>query len=457
MAGRIAYYGNIATQGLVLNLDAAIQGSYPKTGSTWFDISNNRNNGTLTNGPLYTGSNYGAIVLDGVNDYIDIPGTSGYNLLPLSVEGWVSFPNGGSMEIINKYSVGSVNGFRFYADTTGINIYYFAGSLNNNALTNYDVKSGLIATGSFSTYAACTINTAGAVLYINGSPVGTRTWVGTPTIPTTTNTLKIGLYPGGGTSYYTNGLINNVKLYNQALSQFQVWQNFNAYKSRYGIPDIVIDGLVLNLDAGNPYSYLSGSSGTTWTNTVAVSSSISGALVNGPVYSNGAITFDGVDDYIGTNYTPSTYINTTQIIWYKWDGVNQFKVFSYLGNSNTNGIGFLLHDGSVGNAGSRVGVLYGGTYYNALNTGSLYAQLVSNQWCQLAITRDSSTTILYQNGNLIGSTSRTPNTPNPYRFSYGDFAIGAAGNVSNMMFYTRALTQAEITQNFNALRGRYGI
>ena len=60
MAGRIAYYGNIATQGLVLNLDAGIQGSYPKTGSTWFDISNNGNNGTLTNGPLYTGSDYGA-------------------------------------------------------------------------------------------------------------------------------------------------------------------------------------------------------------------------------------------------------------------------------------------------------------------------------------------------------------------------------------------------------------
>ena len=42
MAGRIAYLGNIVTQGLVLDLDAAIVGSYPKTGSTWFDISNNQ-------------------------------------------------------------------------------------------------------------------------------------------------------------------------------------------------------------------------------------------------------------------------------------------------------------------------------------------------------------------------------------------------------------------------------
>ena len=70
MAGRIAYLGNISPQGLVLDLDAAIMGSYPKTGSTWFDISNNGNNGTLTNGPVYTGSNYGAIVFDGVDDYV---------------------------------------------------------------------------------------------------------------------------------------------------------------------------------------------------------------------------------------------------------------------------------------------------------------------------------------------------------------------------------------------------
>lgn len=72
MAGRIAYYGNIVTQGLVLDLDAAIQGSYPKTGSTWFDISNNGNNGTLTNGPTYSPDNFGSIVFDGVNDYVNL-------------------------------------------------------------------------------------------------------------------------------------------------------------------------------------------------------------------------------------------------------------------------------------------------------------------------------------------------------------------------------------------------
>ena len=69
MAGRIAYYGGIVKDGLVLNLDAAKTDSYPKIGTAWNDISGNRNNSTLTNGPTFDSRNGGSIVLDGVNDY----------------------------------------------------------------------------------------------------------------------------------------------------------------------------------------------------------------------------------------------------------------------------------------------------------------------------------------------------------------------------------------------------
>jgi hypothetical protein len=212
---------------------------------------------------------------------------------------------------------------------------------------------------------------------------------------------------------------------------------------------------VLNLDAGNPYSYLSGSSGTTWTDVSGNSNN--GTLVNGPVYANGAITFDGVDDRITTTLSLASYNNTTQILWYKWNGVNQIAVLSYLGSSGGNGFGLLIHDGSGGSIGNRIGVLYGGSLYNALNTGSLYATLSSNTWCQLAITRDTSTTILYFNGSVVGSTSRTPSTTSSYSYAYGSSVAGAAGSISATQFYTRALNADEITQNFNALRGRYGI
>jgi hypothetical protein len=222
-------------------------------------------------------------------------------------------------------------------------------------------------------------------------------------------------------------------------------------------PKIVTDGLVLYFDAANNKSYPG--SGTTWSDISRGGNN--GTLVNGPTYNSangGSIVFDGVDDRISTNYSPTSYTNTTQIIWYKWDGVNQLKVLYYFGNSSSNGFGLILNDGSNGgNVGNRISVLYGGSYYNALNTGSLYAQLVSNQWCQLALTRDSSTTILYQNGNIIGSTSRTPNTAASYNFSYGDITVGAAGNVSNMQFYIRVLPATEIQQNYNATKTRFGL
>ena len=50
MSGRVSYLGGIVKDGLVLDLDAGKLDSYNRLGTTWNDISGNRNNGTLTNG-----------------------------------------------------------------------------------------------------------------------------------------------------------------------------------------------------------------------------------------------------------------------------------------------------------------------------------------------------------------------------------------------------------------------
>ena len=59
----------IVTSGLVLALDAADRNSYPRTGTTWTDLSGNGYNGTLTNSPTFSNSNGGSIIFDGTNDY----------------------------------------------------------------------------------------------------------------------------------------------------------------------------------------------------------------------------------------------------------------------------------------------------------------------------------------------------------------------------------------------------
>ena len=55
--------GDIVRDGLVLHLDAGSERSYPKSGTVWKDLSGNRNNSTLINGPSFSNQNNGKIVL----------------------------------------------------------------------------------------------------------------------------------------------------------------------------------------------------------------------------------------------------------------------------------------------------------------------------------------------------------------------------------------------------------
>ena len=72
----------IVTNGLVFCVDAADTNSYPGSGTTWFDLSGNGNNGTLNNGPTFNSANRGSIVFDGTNDWISV--TRNSSLSPTS-------------------------------------------------------------------------------------------------------------------------------------------------------------------------------------------------------------------------------------------------------------------------------------------------------------------------------------------------------------------------------------
>jgi len=65
----------VVTTGLQLYLDAGNASSYPGSGTTWTDLTVNGRNGTLTNGPTYSGTNGGSIVFDGTNDFVQCTGS----------------------------------------------------------------------------------------------------------------------------------------------------------------------------------------------------------------------------------------------------------------------------------------------------------------------------------------------------------------------------------------------
>ena len=125
-------YEDIPTSGLSLCLDAGYTPSYSRSGTTWFDLSFSGYNGTLTNGPSFSGSNGGSIFFDGTNDNILMSSTgvtisSGTN--PWSTSFWVNMstpsynqtnytilgntantvPNWFSIEWLNYFTVNSID------------------------------------------------------------------------------------------------------------------------------------------------------------------------------------------------------------------------------------------------------------------------------------------------------------------------------------------------------------
>jgi hypothetical protein len=228
MAGRIAYLGNIVTQGLVLDLDAAIKGSYPGTGSIWTDVSNNGNNGTLINGPTFSSADYGSIVFDGVDDYVSCGNVLFNNVSAVTISIWVniqSFNNGNT--IISKGAQGEGSNTTFAA-------WIISSSSIRNRFFNSTGTSGLVDTGTLSQNTwynlIWTYNGSVITVYTN-SIVGETAALSGP-LKTNTNPLNI------ASSIYGNNtqmICSGTQIYNRALSQAEITQNFNALRGRYGI------------------------------------------------------------------------------------------------------------------------------------------------------------------------------------------------------------------------------
>jgi len=66
---------SIVNQGLSVYYDFSNPNSYPGSGTTIYDLSGYNNNGTLINGTSYSTTNGGALVFDGVDDYVQFTST----------------------------------------------------------------------------------------------------------------------------------------------------------------------------------------------------------------------------------------------------------------------------------------------------------------------------------------------------------------------------------------------
>jgi hypothetical protein len=224
----------IQTNGLVLSLDAANTKSYPKSGTTWTDLSGNSNNGTLTNGPIFNSINGGNFVFDGIDDYINFGNIGNYTSISYTIDCFV-YPQydsaGFGLPIMAKISGCS---------TIEFNVVY--GRVANKF--SFLLRDDIIITSNNAYpknkwyHVIITRNNNGDgsytnILYVNGllDTSQNNNFAGTGG----SGLLSIGSAINCTAAGYFIGNIAISRIYNRALSAQEVLQNYNALKSRFNL------------------------------------------------------------------------------------------------------------------------------------------------------------------------------------------------------------------------------
>ena len=267
-------YENIVTDGLVLNLDAGFVGSYPTINTTWYDLSGNANNGTLTNGPTFNSANSGSIVFDGVDDSVQLPnivqnsGSSTTIEVIMKSNSTIATPSQTQMNFILSGSIaGSVDAYnQFTMSTAGTvplivlksrvqytsarsqysyQVYYQILDIDMNnypvVVQKYYNPNGTLFSEEIN-YPQIINQTYSYIWSITNSDSGTRS------IKHYLNGQQISVLGGAQTADFnffnknnlalglmSNSNISILRLYNKALSASEVLQNYNAQKSRFGL------------------------------------------------------------------------------------------------------------------------------------------------------------------------------------------------------------------------------
>jgi hypothetical protein len=213
---------SIVTNGLVLALDAGNTKSYTSGSATWRDISGNNNSGSLINGPTFDGGNGGSIVFDGSNKRATLAspfGQPGFTTLST----WYNRVEGNSSTTWRTlYATTSTNTHHLISQSTTRELGIYDGSFRGFGYTPP-------IDGKFHNYTVIYQSATNATLYVDGQFISTIVVV----LDLSTSLIgSIGNWSGGN---YWVGNIALTQIYNRALSQQEIIQNYNATKTRFGL------------------------------------------------------------------------------------------------------------------------------------------------------------------------------------------------------------------------------
>jgi hypothetical protein len=421
------------------------------------DLAGNDDNGsfggaagsqTVANMPVYDFYNKGTLRFDGSNDYVFLSNSQLNISSTITVEVWVKYNAQGGYNA-RAYSVITCKGYPWtwlLEDQSGQFNFRISTSVNSDSNVNSSYSHGLNTWN----HVVGTYDGTSQKIYVDGVLRNTVSLTGT--INTSSNDALVGLYNYG--DYCLTGNVGAVRVYNKALSATEILQNYEAQKSKFA-NTIVQQGLVLNLDAGNIYSY--GGAGTTFYDVSPTALSWTGSNVT---YNSDPVkyfSYNGSNSWLESS-TSAAYDSQTITMecWFYPTTLAQD--------------GFLFEKGQV-NAQYSMFLAFGNTFYfrtisistqDLTFTSSTY--LTANAWNHIVCTYGAGTKTVYVNGaQRVQQTGLTGTLPtgqtNQYIGKYGaatnNFPFN--GRIGESRVYNIALSAAQVLQNYNATKGRFGL
>ena len=454
-----SYNTNVVSDGLMGCWDAANKRSYPGTGTTWTDIVGG-NNATLINMEGEADSGFesqkmGVMAFDGTDAYANIGDVDALTD-PTTATASVWFRREGETASYGGILAAQFRwGFIYFNSGDELKSYtwlctamdgYTVTAGWHQAVTTWTASGG---SNSASFYVDGILISQGQICYSTGSA----------------SELEIGRSDTLSPSQYFEGDITAIYIHDRVLSAAEVKQNYEATKSRF-LPRITTDGLFASWDAGDPASY---PGGTTLKDTAnhydgTFVNNGSGGDVSFDSANGGSLVFDGSDDYVNIITLPDcSSLARSAIIWVAVD------------DWPTSDVPQTPFQSAADQFDISFGVTLSAIYFNGggstASTAQKYVTLspvpADGAWICWAMTIDSSGDIvaMYRNGvaltasgtsagfsiknkTTIGCRINTDNTTiqNPLD-----------GKVGSLRLYTKTLSAAEVMDNFQKTRGRFGV
>ena len=236
--GRYIEDNTIVTDGLIFYVDAGIQDSWDQGNevgfgtSHWRDLSGYGNDVKFVNNPSYFSGFGGYLSADGVDDYGTIPDIV---LKDCTIQIWAKITKGNLNTIFNNASNLFNEHLRFDPTADGGRVIWSFGSDYQYTWYGFSgIHENMLFANDLRLFTLRRKENTLTLFFGDTKVADPYTPNSTPSLSNETFTIDT-LFRRNNNSAYVGGEFYTISIYNRALTDAEVLQNFNATRSRYGI------------------------------------------------------------------------------------------------------------------------------------------------------------------------------------------------------------------------------